>query len=189
MLAGMENRIPPRLVSGDTIDWLLAAPAYPASAGWQLSVRLVGPALITLGSTPDGDMHRITVSATASSAYAAGLYRTHTVVEHTDGRRHSLDSGQIKILANPAAATPGDARSPAQKTLDELKAAYSQYLSTSGHIAEYEIGGAINRKFKFRSASEIIAQIEFWQREVAKEADADSMAAGHRPRRRLLVRF
>lgn len=175
---------PTSLQAGDTIRWQRLLPDYPASEGWELSYRLINAATrIDIVATADGDAHQVTISAATSAAYAAGSYTaTAQVTRSTD--RHTVWQGGITIKPDWAAATTGaDARTPAQRALDDLRAALLRWLSTSGHVQEYEIAG---RRMRFATAQEIQQRIGIAEREVAREQTA---ASGKPVARRVLVRY
>jgi hypothetical protein len=77
-------------------------------------------------------------------------------------------------------------RTDAAKILDQLNAAYIAYTASNGHVAEYEIAG---RRMKYRSAAEILTQINFWEARVASEKRAERIAAGLGGGNKVLVRF
>lgn len=177
---------PTEITAGDTVRWQRSLPDYPASDGWVLSYALVNTSnKIALTGTASGDDHLIAASATTSATWAAGQYDWQAVVTRS-AERFTVGYGRITIKPNLAAAASGyDNRTQARKILEALRAAYETYVGSRGHVSEYEIAG---RKMKFRSVPEILQQIEHWQREVAREEQAASLAAGRRPGR-VLVRF
>lgn len=175
---------PASIQAGDTITWLRELPDYPADDGWQLSYRLLNPAArIDMVAAADGAAHRVTVSAATSAAYTPGTYTwiAH-VTRSTD--RHTVGQSSITIKADwAAAAGNGDARSPASRALDDLRAALLQWLSTSGQVQEYEIAG---RRMRFATAVEIRERIRMAEAEVNREALA---FGGQAAPRRVAVRF
>lgn len=176
--------------AGDTIRWQRLLPDYPASSGWALKYRLINAAgKIDITASPDGDAHLVSVSSADSAAWAPGEYVWQAYVEKT-GERHTIGEGRITVKPDLAAMTAGyDARGAAQKALDDLKAALRSYVASSGHVSEYEIGGAVNRRMRFRNAAEIEALIRFWEREVAREEKAERLAQGLDLGNRILVRL
>ncbi|HET7862782.1 MAG TPA: hypothetical protein VFL86_00100, partial [Burkholderiaceae bacterium] len=58
----MQDQAPAQITAGDTLDFLLSVPGYPATSGWNLAFRLVSrtdaPAL-SLSGVPEGDAYRI----------------------------------------------------------------------------------------------------------------------------------
>lgn len=122
----MPTTEPAGIISGDTIQFLISLADYPSSDGWVLHYTLVGSAgaPITWNGISSGSGHQITVSASTSGAYPAGLYTaTKYVTKTATGERYTL--GQIPITIHPdlaAATTATDTRSHAQKVLDAIEA-------------------------------------------------------------------
>lgn len=175
---------PASLQAGDTIRWQRLLPDYPASAGWVLSYRLINAqARIDIVAAADGDAHLVTIGAATSAAYEAGEYTT--VAQVTRGTdRHTVGQGTIVIKPDwAAAATGADARTPAQRALADLRAALMRWLSSQGHVQEYEIAG---RRMRFASVDEIRQRIGIAEREVARE---QASATGKPVARRVLVRY
>ena len=106
-----------------------------------------------------------------------------TVTRGSD--RFTLTPWNPRVLPDLASASATDARGPAQRALDDLRAALLKWLSTNGQVQEYEIAG---RKMRFASIDEINKRIALAQREAASEAAATGMATSA-GRRRVLVRF
>lgn len=178
---------PTAFTAGDTVSWTRTLADYPASAGWVLSYTFINAsAKFSATGTASGDDHAITLSAAATAEFAAGDYAWQSRV--TKGAEsYTLATGRTIVKPSFAALATLDSRSPARRALEAMESAYIAYLSNSqGHVAEYEIAG---RRMKFRNAAEIWQQIEKLRAEVAKEDDAARLAAGLKPRRRLLVRF
>lgn len=186
-MAQTEPHTEPTIVTaGDTLIWRRSFADYPAGSGWVLKYRLINAAGkydITAGA--DGDEHRVSVAASTSAAYTAGDYVWTAWVEK-GAERYTVGGAPITVKPNLAAVTAAgfDARSAAQQALEALKAALKTYVTTNGHVAEYEIAG---RRMKFSSASEIEEKIRFWQREMASADKAERLAQGLPPRNRVLV--
>lgn len=176
---------PALLQAGDTLRWRITLPDFPASDGWTLAYRLINAAAtISIVAVADGDAHLVEVPAATSAAYPPGAYTgNRTVTRGTD--RFTLAPWSPRVLPDLATALATDARGPAQRALDDLRAALLKWLASSGQVQEYEIAG---RKMRFASMDEINKRITLAQREAAAEAAAAglSSAAG---RRRVLVRF
>lgn len=189
-MAQTEPTTEPALVTaGDTIVWRRSLADYPASAGWVLKYRLINAgAKYDITAAASGDEHRVSVTAATSATWTAGDYAWTAWVEGSSSERYTVGTGQLTVKPNLAAVSAAgfDTRSAAQQALDGLKAALKTYVSSRGHVAEYTIAG---RVMKFRSATEIADQIAFWEREVAKEEQAERLAKGLPSRRRVLVRL
>lgn len=178
---------PSAVTAGDTLAWRIALGDYPASAGWVLAYRLINAAgKIDITAGASGADHLVSVSAATSASWAAGDYSWSAWVSRA-GERYTVGAGRLTVRPNVAALNTLDDRSPERRALEALQSAYVDYVSNGqGHIAEYEIAG---RRMKFRSSAEIWQQIERLKIEVKKQDDAARLAAGLKPRRRLLVRF
>lgn len=178
---------PAFIQAGDTTTWQKALPDYPASAGWVLSYRLINSAgAIDITAAASGDDHLITIPAATTAAYPAGTY-TWVATVTLAAERYTLGRGTVTVQPDLAAQPAGfDARSTAQKALDDLRAALLRWLSTSGHVQEYEIAG---RRMRFTTAADIQARIGLAEREVARENAALRMAAGLPAANRIYVRF
>lgn len=176
---------PALLQAGDTLSWRLSLPTYPADDGWVLAYRLINAAAtITIVASADGAAHLVQLPAATTAAYPAGAYTgVRTVTRGSD--RFTLAPWSPRVLPDLAAASATDARGPAQRALDDLRAALLQWLSSNGHVQEYEIAG---RKMRFASIDEINKRIALAQREAAAEAAATGLATSA-ARRRVLVRF
>lgn len=179
------NTVPAVLQAGDTISWRRALPEYPASQGWVLHYRLVNTGgHIDIAASADGDDHVITVAAAASAAYTPGDY---TAVEYVVNGPDRATIGQTAIAIKPDIPSMGagfDGRTPAQRALADLRTALSRWLSSQGHVQEYEIAG---RRMRFANVGEIRSRIALAEAEVAREQAAQPGAKP--PVRRLLVRY
>lgn len=179
------NTVPAALQAGDTISWRRVLPDYPASQGWVLHYRLVNPAgHIDIAATADGDDHLVTVGAVTSASYAPGDY---TAVEYVVNGADRTTTGQTALSIKPDIPSMGagfDGRTQAQRALADLRAALSRWLSSQGHVQEYEIAG---RRMRFASVGEIRSRIALAEAEVTREQAAQPGAKP--PARRLLVRY
>lgn len=175
---------PASLQAGDTLRWQIALTAYPASNGWALAYRLSNAvSKVDITSAANGDDHLVDIPASTSAAYPPGDY-TATRYVTRGAERHTLPPVTMRIVPDIAAMAGGfDARSPAQRALEDLRAALRQWLSTSGVVQDYSIAG---RAMRFVNADEIRKRIALAQSEV----NAELAAQGQRPAsRRLYVRF
>lgn len=176
---------PAFIVAGDSVTWSRSLADYPAGT-WVLKYRLInaaGKVDITAGAS--GTDHLVDVSPTTSAAYVAGDYTYTEWVEKT-GARVTTGGGTITIKPNIAALNTLDARTDAAKIVDQLTAAYTSYTASNGLVAEYEIAG---RRMKYRSAAEILEQLNFWEARVVAEKRAERIAAGLGGGGKVLVRF
>lgn len=187
-MATVPTTEPASVFAGDTLTWKKTLRDYPASAGWSLHYRLINAAgKIDIDATASGDDHLITVAAAASTAYAAGKYNWQSYVTNVGGERHTIEKGEIEVLANWAAQAAGlDTRTNARKILDALEAAWVTASANRAYVFEYQIAG---RKMKFATRGEWIAELDYWRRQVAQEERAERIAAGLDGGRKVYVRF
>lgn len=181
----IPTSVPAFIVAGDSFTWSRSLADYPAGV-WVLKYRLInadGKIDITAGAS--GADHLVSVDTTTSAAYTAGTYAFQEWVEKT-GARVTTGSGSIVVKPNIAALTTLDARTDAAKIVDQLMAAYKSYTVSNGLVAEYEIAG---RRMKYRSAAEILEQLNFWEARLATEKRAERIAAGLGGGGKVLVRF
>lgn len=176
--------------AGDTLRYTVPSPAYPSTDGWTVSLRLVsltpGQDPILVPGTQSDGQHIVEASATITASWPAGAYTWIEFVSR-GAERHTLGRGQVTIEPNPLELAAGtDTRSLAERTLAALEQAYATWASTKGTVKRYKI---MEREMEFHSAAEIQAQITFWGNKVKAERGAARIAAGGKPRNRLLVRF
>lgn len=178
------------IVAGDSLNFLTSTPGYSAADGWALRFRLVpvlgSSAVIDINSVAEGADHRTTVAAATSANWTAGNYSWASWVEK-GAEQYTVQTGPVCINPNPRTVAAGtDLRSLPRKTLDDLLAARAVWASTQGRTRRYKIG---DREREFNTAAELDAEIRFWQGQLAQEDAAARLAAGLRPRNRILTRF
>lgn len=151
---------PATLRAGDTADWLLSLPDYPAGAGWSVEYALINAAgKITVASAAEGDAHRIHVAPATTADWAPGTYAWQRRV--SNGTDATTDrTGSIEILPDFAALVAIDARTHAQKTLDAIEAWIESH---DPGVAEYEIAG---RRMKYIPVAELLKLRDQYRREV-----------------------
>jgi hypothetical protein len=179
---------PAFVTAGDTVAWTKSLADYPASAGWTLKYRLINAAgSIDIVSSPSGDDHAISKSSSATAGWVAGDYIWQAYVEGGAAERYTIGTGSITVKPDLAAQSGGfEARGTWAKALADLRAALAAWVTSSGHVQEYEIAG---RRMKFATTDDIRKRIAIAEREVAREASIDATAAGNSLGRTLNVRF
>lgn len=141
-----------KLYAGDSINESITVAAYPASAGYTLKVRFapIGsgtPLTVTSATADDGEGYVLTVPASATAGWNAGQWTYTQWVEKPD-ERHTIESGELQVLANPANATEGiDARSHVKKTLDALELVIEGKASSD--VQNYTINGRSLAHYSF----------------------------------------
>lgn len=185
-------KIPTTIIAGDNLSWTDSVPLYPASQGYTLHYALLKSGTrIVIDSTASNDDHAVAVLPATTAAYATGAYEWTAYVTKGSGgsaERYTVGSGRTTILPDLSAQSGGyDNRTQSRKILEDLKTAYQTYITNgSGHVGEYEIAG---RRMKYRSAAEILQQINYWEAKCAAEDRQAAIANGQAPANRLLVRF
>ena len=179
-------KIPQSLVAGDSIDLLESYADYPASAGWVLRYVLVNAAgKHEFVSAAEGDDHRMVATSAATAAWAAGSYTAILVATLADARA-TLGELPVVVKPDPIASSQLDGRSETRKQLDALRAAYSSMIATGGLAQSVEFNG---RKTTFRSAEDIILQIQMLERQLAAETTAKNLQSGLGLGGRILTRL
>lgn len=96
-------------VSGDSLQWDVSYPDYPASDGWQLAYYINGPEKLDLpwGTrvTANGDGFSVRVPASAFDLLAGDYSLSGRV--SLSGEEHRVYKGKLLIQANPASMEPG----------------------------------------------------------------------------------
>lgn len=135
------------LVAGDTLDFTVAVPDYPASDGWTLKYRLTprfaspvqAPVDLTATTNADGSRYDVQASPGTTADWGAGYYTWARWVEKSGARQTLDESGQLLVKADPSATVQGhDARSHARITLDAIQAVIEGRASKDQE--EYTIG-------------------------------------------------
>ena len=179
---------PSAIVAGDTAAWTKSLADYPASA-WTLKYRAVkSGAYMQITATASGSDHAISVSATTTSGWTAGIYDVQGWVENGAAtERYTVYTGRLEVKPNLAAQTDYDARSTARKIYDALVVQYQTHVTNGqAFVGEYEISG---RRMKFNAKPDWLLEINFWKREVAAEDRAEKLAAGQGSGSKLYTRF
>jgi len=180
MSADTPLRIPAVMRAGDTITWRRCLADYPASAGWQLQVTLVGATEVySANSVADGDDHVFTIAASATALWEPGGYQALETATKA-AERFSLYSTRVTVQPDLAAAIAGtDTRSHARKVLDNINAWLESKSVTAG---ETQIG---ERRIRNYDLTDLLALRDRYAALVRSE---DAAASGGRTGR-LLVRL
>jgi len=182
-MADIPNGAPAAFHAGDTVKWLESARNYLPTDGWSLVADLTnGLNHYSITSTDNGDgQHLLSLASTASANYVVGEYRLGIAAIHASGERYTI--GQSTIEVRPNLSSAADARSHVKKTLDAIEAWIE---SRNPGVAEYSVAG---RSMKYWSMEELIAHHDRYRKLYKQEQNADRLASGKRPRRRLLTRM
>jgi len=182
-MADIPNRAPTAFHAGDTVKWLESARNFLPTDGWTLIADLTnGWNHYTITSTDNGDgQHLFLLTPADSDTYVVGEYRMGIAAINTAGDRYTIAT--LDIVVRPNLSGISDARSQVKKDLDALNA-----WITSGDVkvAEYTIAG---RSMKYHDPITLEKLRAMRKREYRNEQNADLIASGHKPRRRLLTRM
>ena len=194
MSATVPTIEPAEIVSGDFTTWKISHSDYPANL-YTLSYRLVGSAgLLTVTATADGIDHLIEIEGASQTgppavvgtdAWVAGFYTwTKFATEIATSRRKAIGTGNLTVLANPAAQTATDTRSHARKVLAAIEAVLEG--TASKEQSEQSIDG---KSLKRRSIDELLKLRSHYKAEVAAEEAAAAAANGTASGGRYLMRL
>lgn len=153
----IPTSLPATIQAGDTITWRRELADYTPGNGWTLRYTLISAVgVYSVTATPDGAAYAVTITASTSATWAAGLY---TLVEYvTNGsQRITLGSSNVRVLPDLAAAiAPVDTRTHARKVLDNINAWLESKSITAGEtqlgdrrLRQYEIGDLLALRDKY----------------------------------------
>lgn len=186
-LTDIQEGEPTRVVAGDTWVWKRTdlASDYPlASYTLTYALRREGDGTVkTITAAEASDTYTVTVPATDSNGYAAGVWKWQAYMTRTsDSARVTLDSGTLVVEAN--GATAADPRTHARKVLDALEARIEGRVTKD--VNNYSIG---NRSIALMSMEELMAARSKYRREVARENINERARKGLATGRTEVVRF
>src|SRR5712691_12530804 len=104
---------PDTVVAGDTLDFTVSVPDYPATSGWTLKYRLTPrfaaptQAAIVLTATASGVDYSVQASPATTAAWSPGAYTWARWVEKAGARQTLSESGQLEVKADPALTAQG----------------------------------------------------------------------------------
>jgi len=152
-MAELPTQIPSQLIAGDSFEWVVSLPDYPAPE-WSVTYALVKDGeCITFTSLQDGESlgHLLSFASADTSGYAPGVYSYQASVSNGSIRK-TFATGSVRILPDFASQSSGyDGRTHAKKVLDALEGLIESQ-AFKPH-SEYQIGG---RAMKFKSFKELI---------------------------------
>lgn len=163
---------PLKLIAGDTWSWTRPGADRPASAGWTLTYYLTLPGDSTvknLEATPAGDDFQVDVDAASSAAWAPGLWAWSARLSNGT-ETHTVDHGQIRVLADPANVAAS--LTHARKCLTVVEAALEKCMGDA--VVEYTIDGTTFKK----NRTELLNLRTFYREEVRQEQAALQGKAG-----------
>ena len=180
-MAEIASTVPLSFRAGDRVQWKQSFSDFPASS-FDLSYFLVNESnQIKIDASADGDDFLISVPATTTAGFNAGIYSFIARVDDGAGDIETVDVGKIEILPDFEAATTGfDDRSHVKKVLDALEATILGKASLDQ--LSYSIAG---RSISRLSPSELIE----WRDQYRKEYLRLERLAGRGRPSTIQVRF
>jgi hypothetical protein len=183
-----------RIIAGDTLDFVTTFVGYPA-ATWTCTYYFVprvagsGTAFsVVCTAGTEADAHRCAAAAATTALWTPAEYSWFARVT-SGSESYSGDAwpwrGSVTLLPNPATATTYDARSVAEKALEDAESALATYQASGGKVKRYSIGG---REMEFSEGGELLKQISYWRIQVKRERAAASVANGMADPRRIYLR-
>lgn len=189
---------PAAIFAGDTINWLIAVPDYPADGGWTLKYSAVAPGgAFSIVTTASGSDHLASVPGLSvdntpptadivgTDSYAAGSYTLAKYVEHSDGSRVTIATLALEVKANLADQNAAyDNRTIIKKTLDLIEARMAG--NTSPDILEKEVDGT---RLKYLSPADLLTLWSRYKGLYQQEQAAERLNSGQPGAGRLKMRL
>jgi hypothetical protein len=178
--------VPDLIYAGDTV--IFDVPAFKDAIGttidsgtytlkWYARTNTASEGA-TITGVAEGDGWRITVPASTTANFDAGLWTWQAVAtEDTNNTQYTAGRGQFTVKATASyTGTPGafDDRSRAEIDLENVDAAI-RTLSSGGMVQEYSIGGRSLRRYKMTELLELRSTL---QNEVAMERRRERIRQG-----------
>jgi len=176
--------VPDLIYAGDTV--IFDVPSFKDSIGtvidsgtytlkWYARTNTASEGT-TITGTAEGDGWRITVPASTTADFDAGLWTWQAVATY-NSTQYTAGRGQFTVKASAVySGTPGafDDRSRAEIDLGYVEAAI-RTLSQGGMVQEYSIGGRSLRRYKMTELLELRSTL---QNEVAMERRREKIRQG-----------
>lgn len=165
-MASTLTNTPSRLTAGDSAEWTISLPDYPAPT-WTLKYYLVkdGKQIVITGTQYGStEEHHISVDAATTAAWQPGTYSYQAKASNGTDRK---DAGSGTVVIEPDFAQQGsgyDDRSFAKKSLDAIEAVIERRASKSQQ--EYQIAG---RALKFMTMEELLNARDRFRAEVRNQ--------------------
>jgi hypothetical protein len=165
----VDTCLPSKFAAGTTVEYTRTTSDYPADQGWTLTLMIRGAAILDKLAVAVGADHKVTLTATDTSALTEGVYQYVEQVTHvTLGTFNLADPQAVEVTPNFATAEAGDLLDIAVKTLKIIRDILSGKIDD---LKRYEIGG---RSAELFTHDELIRAEDYWRRRV------DSLKPGQR---------
>jgi len=190
----MTYPFPDQVRQGDTIIWRQPEALTPlndpirSTLGWTLVTYVRFP--VATGATQaSGTTYETgwesSIAAGITSLFPTDQRGSWQSVATLGATSYTIASGSFTVLPSLSAAGAVDSRSPARRALDDCQAAIRAVLAGGG-VQEYRIG---TRNVKRYTLAELTALESQLKSDVAKEEEAENIAAGRGSGRALYARF
>lgn len=178
--------IPNSITAGDSLSFSESYSGYLASEGWSAAYVLLNKiGKIEFAAVAAGDGFDFSVASSESESWVPGEYKA-VVVLSRGGERATQPSSTVTVKPDPLSVESMDGRSQAKKILDSLRSAYEKFVESGGVVQEVAINGRVT---KFRTADDILKQINYWQLMVNSEIAANQPGACVGFGKRILTRL
>lgn len=186
MAAPIPTTEPTIITPGDTVKWKKSLPDYPVTDGWDLSYELINSGQrIVINASGSGADHLVVIAATASIAYAPGIYDWRARASKS-GETYTVGTGRCTIAQGFGAVS--DARSQARRTLEAIDATLEGRATSATEMYEIQTPGGGMRKLKHVPIQELLVLRDRYRADVAREDAAARSAAGLPNPGRIFVR-
>ena len=176
---------PASLYVGDTINWLIAVPDYPATAGWTLKYKAVSAAgYFAITSAASGADHLVSVAMATTDDYLPGDY---VLVKYVESGTERITLAELALEVKPflsGKSAAFDNRSHAKKMLDAIEATLEGTASTDQLKLTID-GTSLER----RSVADLLKLRDYYTTEYAKEQAVSAASRGQKPGNKILARF
>ena len=190
----MAYPFPDQVRQGDTIIWRQPESVTPlgdpirSTLGWTLLTYVRFP--VATGATQTNGISyetgwESTITAAITALFPSDQRGSWQSVASLGSVSYTIGSGSFDVLASLSAAGAVDSRSPARKALDDCQAAIRAVLSGGG-VQEYRIGTRNVKRYTLAELTSLESQLKA---EVAREEEAENIAAGRGSGRALYARF
>lgn len=180
---------PDKIIAGDTLLFkrLDLAADYP-TASYSLSYKArlegAGSTVITINATGSGDVYSVSVPASTTASYTAGVYHWAAYITRTsDNARITIGTGTWTVEANKATATT-DPRSHAKIMLDKIESLLQGRADSD--VASYSING---RSLNKLSPADLITWRDHYRAEYKQEQRKERAMRGEATGQTIRVRF
>lgn len=175
---------PTQFRQGRNVTWKKSLSDYPATDSWILKYTLINStAKVVITASADGADHLVDENAAATAAFTAGKYHWYSHVEK-GADKHSIDEGEIEILADIESAANLDTRTEAQTNIDRIQA-----LITGSTESSYSIStpDGVSRSYTRHDITELEVLLRYWKGRRNRELRLERARRGQGHNGRVLI--